>query len=198
MTFQLIAETTDCDFKEAVERAKPKSWLKSVGAFANTKGGALVFGVSDTGHEVVGLQDVQAEADFVSQAIRSRIDPVPSFEIVVERLDGIDVPALTVAEGDTPPYYYRAGGRMEAFVRVGNSSVSAESEQLLGLVLKGTHQTWDALDSGIGAERASFSVLQATYANRMNNRLDGLHQHCAVGEVVHHGARADSDRRVLR
>ena len=41
---QLISETTDCDFKEAVERARPKSWLKSVSAFANTKGGTLLFG----------------------------------------------------------------------------------------------------------------------------------------------------------
>ena len=32
----LIAEATVCDFKEALEVRKPKSWLKSVSAFANT------------------------------------------------------------------------------------------------------------------------------------------------------------------
>ena len=172
MIRQLTAETTDCDFKEAVEHAKPKSWLKSVSAFANTKGGTLVFGVSDKDHEVVGLQDAQAEADFISQAVRDRFDPVPQFEIIAERENNKDILVLSVAEGDTPPYYYRADGRMEAFIRMGNSSVVADATQLLGLVLKGTHQTWDALDSGIDVERASFSVLKATYANRMHDMLD--------------------------
>lgn len=30
-----IAEATECDFKVALEVRKPKSWLKSVSAFAN-------------------------------------------------------------------------------------------------------------------------------------------------------------------
>jgi hypothetical protein len=47
-------ELTDCDFKEMLEVRKPKSWLKSVSAFANERGGGLVFGVSDE-KTVVGL-----------------------------------------------------------------------------------------------------------------------------------------------
>lgn len=30
-----IAEATECDFKVTLEISKPKSWLKSVSAFAN-------------------------------------------------------------------------------------------------------------------------------------------------------------------
>ena len=37
----LIAEATVCDFKEALKVKKPKSWLKSVSAFANTSGATL-------------------------------------------------------------------------------------------------------------------------------------------------------------
>ena len=40
-----IAEATECDFKVALEVKKPKSWLKSVSAFANGIGGTLFFGV---------------------------------------------------------------------------------------------------------------------------------------------------------
>lgn len=36
MIDRLIAEATECDFKAAVEVKKPKSWLKSVSAFANS------------------------------------------------------------------------------------------------------------------------------------------------------------------
>ena len=39
----LIAKATVCDFKEALEVKKPKSWLKSASAFVNTSGSALLF-----------------------------------------------------------------------------------------------------------------------------------------------------------
>ena len=42
-----IAEATECDFKVALEVKKPKSWLKSVSAFANGIGGTLFFGIDD-------------------------------------------------------------------------------------------------------------------------------------------------------
>lgn len=41
MIEQLVAEATECDFKVALEIKKPKSWLKSVSAFANGIGGTL-------------------------------------------------------------------------------------------------------------------------------------------------------------
>ena len=51
-----IAEATECDFKVALEVRKPKSWLKSVSAFANGIGGTLFFGI-DYNRNVVGLAD---------------------------------------------------------------------------------------------------------------------------------------------
>lgn len=41
------AETSNIDYKERIEGNKPKSWLKSVSAFANTKGGIILFGIED-------------------------------------------------------------------------------------------------------------------------------------------------------
>ena len=62
---KLITECTSYDFKEMLERKKVKSWLKSVSAFANTDGGSLFYGVSDE-REIVGLNNPQADADFIS------------------------------------------------------------------------------------------------------------------------------------
>ena len=55
---QIYGENTTCDFKESVERKQPKSWLKSVSAFANSMGGVLVFGVNDNG-ETIGLDNAR-------------------------------------------------------------------------------------------------------------------------------------------
>ena len=41
----LIAECSAYDFKLMLEEKKPKSWLKSVSAFANGMGGSLFFGI---------------------------------------------------------------------------------------------------------------------------------------------------------
>lgn len=51
---KLIAECTAYDFKLMLEEKRPKSWLKSVSAFANGMGGSLFFGVADN-REVVGF-----------------------------------------------------------------------------------------------------------------------------------------------
>lgn len=37
-------EATCLDYKETLETVKPISWLKTVVAFANTRGGHIVFG----------------------------------------------------------------------------------------------------------------------------------------------------------
>ena len=55
---QLIGETTDYDKKVALETKKPKSWCKSISAFANCYGGKLVFGVAND-DALVGLSDAE-------------------------------------------------------------------------------------------------------------------------------------------
>ena len=66
-----IAEATECDFKVALEVKKPKSWLKSVSAFANGIGGTLFFGIDD-GRNVIGLSDAQTDAEMISRLIKER------------------------------------------------------------------------------------------------------------------------------
>ena len=45
----LISECTAYDFKSMLEEKRPKSWLKSVSAFANGLGGSLFFGIDNDG-----------------------------------------------------------------------------------------------------------------------------------------------------
>lgn len=84
---KFIAECTTYDFKESLERKKVKSWLKSVSAFANTEGGSLYFGVADVGN-IVGLDNVQSDAEFISEAIKARLDPIPEFSLIPLNVKG--------------------------------------------------------------------------------------------------------------
>ena len=59
----LIAECTAYDFKVMLEEKKPKSWLKSVSAFANGLGGSLFFGVDNDGI-IFASTDTQNVGDY--------------------------------------------------------------------------------------------------------------------------------------
>ena len=157
----LIAECSSYDFKEMLERKKVKSWLKSVSAFANTDGVSLFYGVNNEG-EIVGLKNVQA-ADFISEMIKARLDPVPEVQLIPIEHEGRTLLEVKVKAGVLTPYYYYQDGTRTAFVRIGNESVECNAQQLLSLVLKGTHMTWDSLPTQVDASKHSFIILANTF-----------------------------------
>lgn len=169
-----IAEATECDFKVALERKKPKSWLKSVSAFANSVGGTLFFGIDDD-RNVIGLSDVQNDAEIISRLIKERITPYPNFILTPEREREKDILILTVFSGRTTPYYYKADGTMEAYIRIGNESIGAPDYVLNQLILKGMNCTYDALISEYDFKDYAFSKLRERYklwtGNSMEDKL---------------------------
>ena len=124
MLFQLISECTDYDFKVMLETNKPKSWLESVSAFANTIGGTLFFGVADD-RNLVGLEDPQAVSDQISEKINSRIKPTPVYVLTPYKEEEKIFIAVKVYPGTATPYYYDADGVKEAYIRSGNESIIA-------------------------------------------------------------------------
>lgn len=86
----LIAECTAYDFKLMLEEKKPKSWLKSVSAFANGLGGSLFFGIDNDGI-VRGLDDVQHVCEAISSKIRDYMDPLPEVDLIPHVADGLHI-----------------------------------------------------------------------------------------------------------
>ena len=70
---QLIGEATEYDKKVMLEVKKPKSWLKSVSAFANGVGGVLIFGIADD-DSVAGIDDVKKAMEVISEQIKVKMD----------------------------------------------------------------------------------------------------------------------------
>ena len=119
----LIAECTAYNFKLMLEEKKPKSWLKSVSAFANGLGGSLFFGI-DNECVVRGLNNVQHVCEVISTKIRDYMDPLPEVEMLPQRIGNLDILQLKVSTGNYTPYYYVGDGQRVAFVRVGDESGS--------------------------------------------------------------------------
>lgn len=167
----LIAECTAYDFKVMLEERKPKSWLKSVSAFANGLGGSLFFGIDNDGI-VKGLGDVQHVCEVISSNIRDYMDPLPEVEMIPHNIDGSHILQLKVIAGHYTPYYYVGDGQRIAFVRVGDESISATAEQMVRLVLKGSNKTFDSLHTGYKVEDYAFTILANTFKDRTKQEWD--------------------------
>lgn len=155
-------ESTNIDFKEKVEYSKPKSWLKSVSAFANTNGGVILFGIRDIDRFPVGLENITKDSEKISQIINSKMNPLPRYELTSIREGGKDFIEIKVGDGPRTPYYYESDGRKEAFIRSGNESIPAPKHILDNLILKGENITFDELPSSYKIQDISLTLLNAS------------------------------------
>ena len=167
----LIGEATEYDKKQQLEVKKPKSWCKSVSAFANTIGGSLIFGISDSG-EALGLDDAEGDAERISETIKSRMDPVPEFKLQFHNEKGKMLIVLDVFKGEDTPYYYSGDGVLEAYVRMGNESVKATSTELKRLIMRGKNTSYDSQVSSYRVEDFAFSKLRERYKKWTGNGFD--------------------------
>ena len=165
-------EATRCDYKESLETTKPKSWLKTVSAFANGIGGHILFGYEDKSHEPVGITNVQETVSKISELISARISPMPRYEIdtIIEKEGSICVD-LEVNAGPVYPYYYVHESTKEAYVRHGDQSVKATDIELNNLILKGQNRTFDSLPTSKKLSDVSFTLLSATFKKEYGEEL---------------------------
>lgn len=169
--YDLIGEATAYDKKLQLEVKRPKSWLKSVSAFANGEGGTLVFGISDD-DQVVGLADAESDAERISEEVKTKLDPIPAVNLEFKEVDGKKLVLLHVYKGQETPYYYIGDKQRLAFVRIGNESVVADRLQLKSLVMRGAGRSFDAIPSPYKFEDMAFSKLKSVHFKRLTQSFD--------------------------
>ena len=166
-----LGETNLYDKKEKLEKNKVKSWLKSVSAFANGRGGKLIFGVKED-NTILGLKDYKETSENVSEIIKTKMDPVPDFDMEIQDIEGKIILILTIFQGKNTPYFVVDGGSRTAYKRVGNQSVTANRIDLFNLSLKGEHISYDSLESKKKLEDVTFKELSIEYKNRTGKEFE--------------------------
>ena len=160
-----LGETNLYDKKEKLEVNKPKSWLKSVSAFANGRGGKLIFGVREN-NEILGLDDYQKDSENISGIIKTRMDSIPEFDMEIKELENKIILILNIYQGKNTPYFVVDGGSRTAYKRVGNQSVPATRIDLFNMSLKGQQVTYDLLESDKKIQDVTFKELAIEYKKR--------------------------------
>ena len=126
----LSGESQTVEYK--VERpASAKSYIKTVVAFANARGGILVFGVDDKTREVVGVpsEKVFQDADAIANAIADSVSPQIFPEITVKCARDKNLILVEVPVGRQCPYYVKSEGlETGVYVRMGATTRRADLE----------------------------------------------------------------------
>ena len=132
----------------------------------------MIFGITNEGM-VVGLENPEGDAEKISEAIKTRLDPIPEFKLRFHKTeDGKVLVILDVYKGDETPYYYSGDGVLEAYVRVGNESVKATATELKRLVLRGKNTSYDSQNSTYKVDDYAFSKLKERYKKWTGNSFD--------------------------
>lgn len=92
----LTGESETIEFKVGLEKSGTEKLARTATAFANTKGGTIVFGV-DNDHHVVGCA-IKGMADAITNIIRDNCDPPPQFTIDVVKREGKTLLLVRVSE----------------------------------------------------------------------------------------------------
>jgi predicted HTH transcriptional regulator len=126
-------EGFEIEFKRKV--STPEKIARALGAFANTKGGHILFGVDDDG-SIVGVESEKSEVDLISRAGTDFCLPeiVPAIDIVP--FDGKDVIVAYVEESHEKPHYFTGASNgdgnhaedTKVFIRVNDKTVMASRE----------------------------------------------------------------------
>ena len=123
-------EGFEIEFKRKV--SSPEKIARALSAFANTRGGHILFGVDDDG-SIVGVESEKSEVDLIIQAGAQYCDPPVVPEIDIVAYDGVDVIVAYVEESLIKPHMYtgvngQGDPGTRVYIRMHDKTVMASRE----------------------------------------------------------------------
>lgn len=176
-------EGYDLEFKRVPNEERVK-YLKTVVAFANGKGGTILFGVANDG-SVPGIDKsrVFAEMDGIADSICNACSPRVPIDIGIEDVGGKSIIVLDVLAGARCPYYLNTEGDKDGvYVRIGATTQRADDATRHELALE--------------AEGRSFDSELCPNAKITDARVAAL---CAsMYRIARNNARSESERKAVK
>ena len=142
-------ESDNVEFKSEIP-PKSEKYMKTVVAFANGKGGKLVFGVENGTWTVTGFskEEVFQKMDAITNAIFDSCEPKITPNIAVQEIDGKLIIVVEIISGMQRPYYIKSQGIMDGtYIRVAGTTRHAERYRVQELIMEGTNRSYDQIES---------------------------------------------------
>ena len=141
-------ESDNVEFKSDIP-PKSETYMKTAVAFANGKGGRLVFGVENGTWTVTGFskEEVFQKMDAITNAISDSCEPQITPNIAVQEIDGKAIIVVEILPGMQRPYYIKSQGILAGtYIRVAGTTRHAERYRVQELILEGTNRSFDQME----------------------------------------------------
>ena len=169
-------ENAVLEFKEDRPKDSVK-FTKTVVAFANGKGGRLIFGIEDGTRNIVGIpkDKVFSEMDAIVNAISETCTPSISPDVKIANVEGKSLIIVDVKSCPKTPYYIKKlGMRNGTFVRIGATTRGVEEYRLKGFIAEGENLSFDKqpVRGKTVSHREVAAVCRMMTETARNNSLD--------------------------
>ena len=143
----LAGESKNVEFK--VQRPdKSMKYMKRVVAFANGKGGRIIFGIDDKTREVVGIPEdkVFREIDAITNAISDSCEPTIIPDVYLQNINDKPVIVAEIRTGRRKPYYIKAEGLENGvYIRVSGTTRPADRDMSRELYYECDARSFDSI-----------------------------------------------------
>lgn len=139
----------ESDNVEFISEIQSEKYMKTVVAFANGKGGKLVFGVENGTWAVTGFskEEVFQKMDAITNAIFDSCEPKINPNIAVQEIHGKAIIVVEIIPGMQRPYYIKGQGIMDGtYIRVAGTTRHAERYRVQELIMEGTNRSFDQME----------------------------------------------------
>ena len=139
----------ESDNVEFISEIQSEKYMKTVVAFANGKGGKLVFGVENGTWAVTGFskEEVFQKMDAITNAIFDSCEPKINPNIAVQEIQGKAIIVVEIIPGMQRPYYIKGQGIMDGtYIRVAGTTRHAERYRVQELIMEGTNRSFDQME----------------------------------------------------
>ena len=138
-------ESINIEYKVEMPK-KSEKYMKTVVAFANGRGGRIVFGVDDKTLNIVGMNPdtIFQTMDSITNAISDSCEPKIYPDVTLQSIDDKTIIVVEIHPGPMRPYYIKNKGLVDGtYVRVADTSRHAEGYMLKELILEGQNRYFD-------------------------------------------------------
>ena len=138
-------ESINIEYKVEMPK-KSEKYMKTVVAFANGRGGRIVFGVDDKTLNIVGMNPdtIFQTMDSITNAISDSCEPKIYPDVTLQSIDDKTIIVVEIHPGPMRPYYIKNKGLVDGtYVRVAGTSRHAEGYMLKELILEGQNRYFD-------------------------------------------------------
>jgi len=165
--FELIerGEGLHFDFKEQLSRSNEEI-AKDLVCFANTDGGQIIVGISETG-EIVGIQNPDEVLRRIDDIAFNRCEPPITIVPETLKIDDKWIVVINIPKGEQRPYR-TSGGKF--YVRSGSRCREASRQELLRLFQATESIFYDEIEIA----KASFDDIDIDYFEEFMERFYGF------------------------